>query len=68
MTNKYTPLKGLLYKNGIKQTDLAKKMNRSQLYVNKRLNGEYSWTMDDCVFLAKLLNIQENEFIKYFAR
>jgi hypothetical protein len=47
MCKPFKKLRLLLVENDMEQADLAKKLNRCLMYVNKRLNAKEPWSQDD---------------------
>ncbi len=62
MQRKYPVLRAMLARNQLTQADLAKRLGRSYTYVNQRMTGNKSWTLDETQDIARWLRIPRTEF------
>lgn len=52
----------------VRQEDLAKALGRSVGYVNRRLAGTASWTLEDAYMILDFLGKPDSRLTEYFPR
>ena len=58
---KKSKIKALLYEKNITQSECAKKLGIAVSTLNRKLNGECDWKLNECIMLAKLLETPVEE-------
>jgi hypothetical protein len=61
------PLYGALAAHGIRQQDLCRMLDRSQVYVSDRMKVRKPWELDEVYALCKLLEIPLDKIPEYFS-
>ena len=62
MQRQYPLLRAMLARNSLTQLDLARQLGRSYTYVNRRMAGHKSWTLNEVQEIARWLQIPRTEF------
>jgi len=57
----FRKIKALLYEKNITQSECAKKLGIAVSTLNRKLNGECDWKLNECIMLAKLLETPVEE-------
>ncbi len=63
---RYALLRSAITAHSLDQATLAKRINRSDAYVNKRLCGHKPWDEDDIYAIVKVLRLPVDELHLYF--
>ena len=66
MRRMYPLLRAALTRNYLTQADLAKHLKRSYTYVNQRMAGHKSWSLDEVRDIAKWLQFNRTEIEQEF--
>lgn len=59
-------IKGRMVELGLLQKDIAAALNIAQTTVSQKINGVRPMTLQEAERMAKVLNIQNNQFGEYF--
>lgn len=63
---KYAALQGLMYINGIRQSDLGEYLKKSASWVTNRLAGDACFTVDEAYSILDFFKLPHSDIIKYF--
>lgn len=63
---KYAKLLGLMYINGVRQSDICELLGKSTTWATNRFAGDGCFTIDEGYAILDYFNIPHTEFTEYF--
>ena len=66
MRRMFPLLRAALTRNSLTQADLAKQLNRSYTYVNQRMAGHKSWSLNEVRDISRWLGLNHAEIEEEF--